>query len=114
VGGWRARQSVDERLPVDQPALDAIIQQADKNAMWALLPGAQWDFEKEIERRLFLDALIGKMKMHGDIQAGKILEMICDGMDREEISALLHKRTNSLAQNLHRSIRRALRELGVA
>jgi len=114
VGGWRARQSVDEPLPEDQIALDAIIQQADKAAMSALMPGGQWDYEKEIERRLFLDALIGKMKMHGDIQAGEIVEMICDGMDREEIGALLHKQPNTLAQNLYRSIRRALKELGVA
>ena len=49
-----------------------------------------------------------------DIQAGEIVEMICDGMDREEIGALLHKQPNTLAQNLYRSIRRALKELGVA
>jgi hypothetical protein len=76
VGGWRARQSVEEPLPEDQIALDldAIIQQAEKAAMSALMPGGQWDYE----RRLFHDALIGRMKMRGDIQAGETVEMICD------------------------------------
>ena len=50
VGGWRARQSVEEPLPEDQIALDldAIIQQAEKAAMSALMPGGQWDYEKEM------------------------------------------------------------------
>jgi len=114
VGGWHARRSVDEPLPEDETALDQIIQQADGAALSVLMPGATWDFENEIERRQFLAALISKMKMRGDIQAAKIIEMLCYGMDREEISAILGKRTNSLSQNLHRSIRRALKELGVA
>jgi DNA-directed RNA polymerase specialized sigma24 family protein len=114
VGGWRARQSVEEPLPEDETALDAIIQRADRAALSALMPGGRWDFEKEIERRQFFDALVKKMKMRGDIQAGEMVELLCHGMDREEISALFDKRPNTLAQNLHRSIRRALKELGLA
>jgi hypothetical protein len=53
------------------------------------------------------------MKMRGDIQAGEMLDMLCHGMDRAEINALFDKRPNTLTQNLHRSIRRGLRELGL-
>ena len=114
VGGWRARQSVDEPLPEDEAALDALIQRADRPAMLALMPGGQWDLDKQIERKQFFDALIKKMKIRGDIQAGEMLEMLCHGMDREEIEALLGKRRNTLTQNLNRSVRRGLRELGLA
>ena len=114
VGGWRARQSVDEQLPEDQAALDAIIQRADRAALSALMPGGRWDFEKEIERKQFFDALVEKMKMRGDIQASEMLEMLRHGLGRAEISALFDQRTNTLVQNLYRSIRRALKELGLA
>lgn len=114
VGGWRARRSVDQPLPEAESALDAIVQRADRAALSGLMPGGRWDFQKEIERRQFFDALIANMKMRGDIQAGEMLAMLCHGMDRSEISAILEKRPNTLAQNLYRSIRRALKELGLA
>jgi hypothetical protein len=114
AGGWRARHRRDEPLPEDETTLETIIENADQAALSLLMPGGKWDFEKDFERRQLLAALIGKMKMGGDIQAGKILEMLYHGMEREEINALFDKRPNTLTQNLHRSVRRALKELGLA
>jgi hypothetical protein len=111
AGGWRARKGVDEPLPEDEAGLDKITQRADRAAMSALMPGGQWDFEKDIERKQFFEALVKKMQMRGDIQAGEILKMLCYGMGRAEITAQFDKPPNSLTQNLHRSIRRALKEL---
>lgn len=114
AGGWRARKGVDESLPEDDTALDAIIQRADRAAIAALIPGGQWSFENEIERKLFFAAIIQKMRIHGDIQAGEILDLVCHGLDRAEIGALFDKRPNTVTRNLCRSIRRALKDLGLA
>jgi len=114
AGGWRARHRRDEPLPTDETELETIIGRADPAALSLLVPGGKWNFENDFERRQFLATLIRQMKMRGDIQAGKILEMLCYGMDREEINAQFDQRPNTLYQNLHRSIRRALKELGLA
>jgi len=114
AGGWRARKGWDEPLPEDEAALETIIQGTDRAALSVLMPGGQWDFEKEIERKEFFAALIRKMKMRGDLQACEILEMLHHGLDRAEINEHFGKTANTVSQNLHRSIRRALKELGLA
>jgi hypothetical protein len=114
AGGWRARKGWDEPLPEDEAALDRIIQGADRGALSVVMPGGQWDFEKEVERKQFFAALIRTMNRRGDSQPAEMLAMLCYGMDREEINGLFDKRPNTLSQNLYRSIRRALKELGVA
>ena len=114
AGGWRARKGADEPLPEDEMALDAIIQGANRDSLSLLMPGGQWDFEKEIERRQFFDVLTRRLKMRGEVEASEILEMLYHGMDRAEISAHFDKRPNTLSQNFYRCVRRALKELGVA
>jgi len=114
AGGWRLRHHVDEPLPEDETALETIIERADQAALSALMPGGKWNFESEIERKQFFDALIRRMKMHGDIQAGEMLDMLYHGMGRAEINAQFDKRPNTLTQNLNRAVRRALKDLGLA
>ena len=53
------------------------------------------------------------MKMSGDIQAGEMLDMLAHGMDRAEVNACFQKKPNTLTQNLHRAIRRGLKDLGI-
>ena len=66
----------------------------------------------EFERREFFAALVRRMKLRGDVQAGEMLDMLCHGMDRAEINAHFRKKPNTLTQNLHRAIRRGLKDLG--
>jgi len=114
AGGWRLRHRVDEPLPEDENKLEKIIEKADPTALAVLLPGGKWNFENEIERAQFFNVLVRKMQLRGDVQASEILSMLCHGMDRAEINALFDERPNTLAQNLLRSIKRSLKEMGLA
>jgi len=112
AGGWRARQGIDEPLPEDEIAITSLIRIADPKALARLLPEREWDFANEFERREFFAALVRRMKLRGDVQAGEMLDMLCHGMDRAEINAHFRKKPNTLTQNLHRAIRRGLKDLG--
>lgn len=113
AGGWRVRQGVDRPLPEDEAALASLVRLADPRALARLIPQRQWDFANELERRQFFAALVQKMRLRGDIQAGEMLDMLCHGMDRAEINAHFRKKPNTLTQNLHRAIRRGLKDLGI-
>ena len=111
AGGWRARQGVDMPLPDDDNALVSLIRRADPKALARLLPHRDWDFSNDIERKEFFDALVRKMKLRGDVQAGEMLDMLRHGMDRAEINAHFLKKPNTLTQSLYRAIRRSLKDL---
>lgn len=114
VGGFRIRQGKEQPLPEDQNALAALIRLADPKALARLLPQREWDFASELEQEEFFDALVGEMKLRGDIQASVMLDMVRHGMCRAEISAHFRKKPNTLTQALHRAIKRALKDLGIA
>lgn len=113
VGGVRIRRGKEQPLPEDQNALAALIRTADPWALARLLPRREWDFASELEQREFFDALLGKMKIRGDIQASVMLDMVRHGMGRAEISTYFRKKPNTLTQALHRAIKRALKDLGI-
>lgn len=112
VGGWRARQGIDKPLPDDEQALSSLVRYADPKALARLVPGRDWDFSSEIERAEFFAELVRRMKLRGDIQAGEMLDMLAHGMERAEVNAYFQKKPNTLTQNLHRAIRRGLKDLG--
>jgi hypothetical protein len=114
AGGWRVRQGVERPLPEDETALASLVRIADPKALARLLPYRDWDFASDVERREFFDALVRKMKLRGDVQAGEMLDMLCHGMDRAEINAHFRQRPNTLTQRFHRAIRRSLKDLGFA
>jgi hypothetical protein len=114
AGGYRARRGFDRPLPEDETALASIISIADQRAMARLLPNRAWDFASEFEQREFFDALVGKMKLRGDVQPGEMLDMLRHGVERAEINAHFGKKPNTLTQALHRAIKRALKDLGIA
>ena len=114
VGGQRARHGLDEALPDDERAVDSLLRTADPRAMARLLPHREWNFADEVERRDYFDTLIRKMRLRGNFEAGEIIEMMRLGMDRSEINALFASKPNTVTQNLHRSIRRALKDMGLA
>ena len=114
VGGRRVRQGIDEPLPEDETALAALVKIADPKALSRLLPHRDWNFADEIERAEFFAALVQKMKLRGDVQAGEMLDMICHGMNRAEVSGLFGKKPNTITQSLYRGIRRALNDLRMA
>ena len=93
AGGWRARRGVDAPLPEDDAALASLVQLADPRALARLVPQRDWDFADEVERREFFAALVRRMKLRGDVQAGEMLDMLCHGMDRAEINAHFSKET---------------------
>ena len=113
TGGWRVRQGVDMPLPEDDNALASLIRFADPKALARLFPHREWDFATELERREFFDTLVRKMKLRGDIQASEMLDMLRHGMDRGEVNAYFRKKPNTLTQNLHRAIKRSLKDLGI-
>lgn len=114
VGGRRSRRGLEAALPDDDVALCSLVRLADPKALARLVPERDWDFAGEIERREFFEALVRKMKLRGDIQAGEMLDMLCHGMDRAEVNARFRKKPNTLTQSLHRAIRRGLKDLGMA
>ncbi len=114
AGGRRARQGIDEPLPEDETALASLVQIADPKALARLLPQRDWNFADEIERTEFFATLVREMKVHGDVQAGEMLDMICHGMNRMQVSAHFGKKPNTITQTLYRGIRRALNDLRIA
>lgn len=113
VGGWRARQGIDKPLPEDEKALSSLLRYADPKALARLVPGRNWDFSNEIERTEFFTALVQRMKLRGDVQAGEMLDMLAHGMERADVNACFQKKPNTLTQNFHRAIRRGLKDLGI-
>jgi hypothetical protein len=114
AGGRRARQGIDEPLPEDETALASLIKIADPKALARLLPQRDWNFADEIERTEFFATLVREMKLHGDVQAGEMLDMICHGMNRTQISSHFEKKPNTITHTLYRGIRRALNDLRIA
>jgi DNA-directed RNA polymerase specialized sigma24 family protein len=113
AGGRRARCGLDEPLPEDETALAAMLRFADPKALGRLLPHCDWDFAGEIERTELFYAISQQIELRGNVQAGEMLDMICHGMSREEISAALNKKPNTVTQTIYRAIRRALNDLGM-
>lgn len=113
AGGQRVRRGIDQPLPEDETALASLVRLADPKALARLLPQREWDFANDFERREFFDVLIRRMKLRGDFHASEMLDMLCHGMDRAEINAHFRKKPNTLTQNLHRAIRRGLKDLGI-
>jgi len=114
AGGRRARHGMDEPLPDDEQALASLVRIADPKALGRLLPHREWNFADEVERTEFFTALVRKMKLRGDVHAGEMLDMICHGMDRAQVSAHFAKKPNTITQTLYRGIRRALNDLRTA
>ena len=114
AGGRRARQGIDEPLPEDETALASLVKIADPKALARLLPQRDWNFADEIERTEFFATLVREMKLHGDVQASEMLDMICHGMNRTQVSAYFGKKPNTITQTLYRGIRRALNDLRIA
>lgn len=114
AGGRRARQGLDEPLPEDETALASLVKIADPKALARLLPRRNWNFADEIERTEFFATLVREMKLHGDMQAGEMLDMICHGMNRKQVSAHFGKKPNTITQTLYRGIRRALNDLRIS
>jgi hypothetical protein len=114
AGGRRARQGIDEPLPEDETALASLVKIADPKALARLLPHRDWNFADEIERTEFFATLVREMKLHGDVQASEMLDMICHGMNRTQVSAHFGKKPNTITQTLYRGIRRALNDLRMA
>jgi hypothetical protein len=114
VGGRRSRRGVETPLPDDDIALSSLVRHADPRALARLVPQRDWNFADEVERREFFEALVRKMKLRGDVQAGEMLDMLAHGMDRAEVNAHFRRKPNTLTQGLHRAIKRGLKDLGMA
>lgn len=114
AGGRRARCGLEAALPEDEGVLASLIKIADPKALARLLPHRDWNFADEIERAEFFAALVRKMKLRGDVQAGEMLDLICHGMNRSDVSALFGRKPNTITQSLYRAIRRALNDLRIA
>ena len=113
VGGRRIRRGLDEPLPEDETALASLLRGADPKALARLFPHCDWDFAGEIEHAELFSAILRQIRLRGNVEAGEMLDMICHGMTREQISAALKKKPNTVTQTIYRAMRRALNDIGM-